>query len=86
MEMRDIMTKEMWVDSFSESLRCHMRLAGMGQHELAELSGIPQSSISRYIQGTRMPSAMAILNMAYALDCRVSDLIDFGDYIVGVNI
>lgn len=79
------MTKEMWVDSFSDSLRCHMRLAGMGQRELAALSGIPQSSISRYIQGTRMPSAMAILNIAYALDCQISDLIDFGDYIVGVS-
>ena len=70
-----------WLDIFSGNLRDLLKEARMTQTDLAEMTGIPKSSISRYIKGQRIPSVTTIIKMAYALDCSVEDLIDFGDIV-----
>lgn len=75
------MTELEWMEIFSGNLRGLMKEQEYTQEELSENSGIPQSSISRYLKAERIPNAKAILNLSYALDCDVVDLIDFGDTI-----
>ena len=53
----------------------------MTQKELAAKTGLSSGSISAYINGTTPPSYKAIINISYALDIDIMDLIDFGDMI-----
>lgn len=70
-----------WIDAFGDNLARMMMDARMTQRELAELSGLSESSISRYLNKTMAPSFKAIINLAYALDCNTDELIDFGTVI-----
>lgn len=75
------MTEKEWLDTFGENLMGMLNEARMTQRDLAEVSGISRPSISRYLSGQMAPSFKAIINIAYALDCDVCDLIDFGSII-----
>lgn len=75
------MTEMEWLDEFGASLFDLMEQEGLNQKELAEESGLSEGSISNYIHGKQMPNVKAIVNLAYALECDVSDLIDFGEMI-----
>ena len=68
-----------WMDIFSENLVSTLEEADMTQRELSEMTGLSESSISNYIHKKRLPNAKAIVNLAYALNCSMDDLIDFGD-------
>lgn len=75
------MSEMEWLEIFSGNLRDLMKETGSTQEELSEKTGIDQSTISRYLNKKRMPTVRAIVNLTYALNCNISDLIDFGDYI-----
>lgn len=75
------MSEVEWLEIFSGNLKSLMEEWGYNQIELADETGINQSSISRYIKGTQMPTIKAILNLANIFDCSTDDLIDFGDNI-----
>lgn len=75
------MHKRKWLTEFGDNLAAMLRETDMTQKELAERSGISETSISYYLQGIRAPTAKAIINIAYALDCSIDDLIDFGETI-----
>lgn len=77
----DFMSEMEWLGVFSGNLRDLMNETGMTQEELSEKTGIDRSTISRYLNKKRMPTVRAIVNLTYALNCNISDLIDFGDYI-----
>jgi transcriptional regulator with XRE-family HTH domain len=64
-----------FIDIFSRNLRDAMNYCNMTQRELADASGLDESVISRYLRGHVMPSTRCLVNIAYALDCRVEDLI-----------
>ncbi len=70
-----------WMRTFSKNLRQMIDDSRMSQKEIAYNAGISEASLTNYIKGTRMPTAKAILNISYALDCDVSDLMDFGERI-----
>ncbi len=53
--------------------RKHLRLT---QAELAKRAGTQQTKISRYELGRINPSTVTIQNIAAALKCKVSSLID----------
>lgn len=80
------MTEIEWLESFRFNLSSLLHEANMTQRELADVTGINESTISRYLSSDPyrwlMPSAKTVLNMAYALDCEVSDLIDFGERVI----
>ena len=66
-----------WIYEFSRRLKERMEYLEMSQTELAKRSGVPQSSISQYVNGRKKPSAYVIPKLAKALVCSVADLIDF---------
>lgn len=52
----------------------YLRLAGMTQADLAKQIGATETSISRYINGHRIPNALIAIDIADALNCSVEDL------------
>ena len=75
------MTELEWLEIFSNTLINMMQDVGMSQRELASLTGISETTISRYLHKQQMPSVKAIVNIAYAFDFDVTELVDFGDTI-----
>ena len=75
------MTQEQWKRTFANNLLDILEEKGMSQRQLAIDSGVSTSMISDYINGLRMPGLASAINMAYALDMDVGELVDFGDRI-----
>lgn len=75
------MTEPEWLEEFGKSLAYSIMNAGTTQRELAKVTGLTEGTISKYVTGRQMPSARAIINISYALDCTTDSLIDFGDTI-----
>lgn len=75
------MTEQEWLDIFADNLVDMLKEARMTQRELADDTGLSEGTISAYINKRKMPGIRAIVNIGYALDCDLNDLIDFGDRI-----
>jgi transcriptional regulator with XRE-family HTH domain len=73
------MTQTEWKHIFAHNLVDILNEKGMSQRQLAMDSGISTATISEYINEMRMPGVAAVINMAYALDMEVSELVDFGE-------
>lgn len=71
-----------WLDIFGDNLRDILLDANMTQRELADETGLSEATISTYIHKQKMPGLKAIVNIGYALDVDLNELIDFGDRIV----
>lgn len=69
------MSKEEWFYDFITNLRSMMEKKRISQVELAKKSKLARQTINNYINGRQYPSAIAIVNLAYALECDLSDLI-----------
>lgn len=69
------MRKEEWLYDFIKNLRAMMEKKRMTQIELAKKSNLTRKTINKYVNGQQYPSAIAIINLAYALECDLSDLI-----------
>lgn len=76
------MTEVEWLDIFSANLIDMLNEQGYSQEKLAYETNLSQGTISKYINKKQMPSLKAIINIAYALDCSIDELIDFGDIIL----
>ena len=70
-----------WSKCFSEKLNELMVDRRITQYELAKDSGLSVGSVSAYVRGESLPGIKAILNLSFALDVNVDELIDFGDTI-----
>lgn len=66
-----------WKYEFGDRLAQLMYTKGFTQKELAEYTGISQSTISGYINNTIAPSAYNINKIARVLGYSTSELIDF---------
>ena len=75
------MTQEKWKTIFANNLVDILEDKGMSQRQLAKDSGVSAAMISDYVNGIRMPGLSAVINMAYALDMDVSELVDFDERI-----
>ena len=75
------MTKEEWLERFSDKLLTEMYEAKMTQQDLAEQSGLTKGTISNYINKRQTPTARALVNIAYVFNCPVDGLADFGEMI-----
>ena len=75
------MTQEQWKRIFANNLLDILDERGMSQRQLARDSGVSSAMISEYINGIRMPGLAAAINMAYALDMDVGELVDFDERI-----
>lgn len=70
-----------WINAFVDELKYYMKERNMSQRELAQKSGLGESTISEYIHGLRMPTIRGVNNIAIALNVGVEQLIDFGQMI-----
>lgn len=68
-----------WIDIFGDNLVDMLKDARMTQKELAEEARVSNATISNYIHKKQMPNTRALVNIAYALNCSLNDLMDFGD-------
>ena len=76
------MTEAEWLNIFSDNLIYMLNEYGYSQEELAYETNLSQGTISKYINKKQMPSLKAIINIAYALDCSIDELTDFGEKIL----
>lgn len=76
------MSEMEWLDIFGDNLKDMLKEANMTQRELADECGLSEVAISTYIHKRKIPGLKAIINISYALDCSIDDLIDFGDRII----
>lgn len=70
-----------WLDIFAGNLAEILWDIGMTQKELAELTGLSEGTISKYLTRQQMPGVKALVNIGYALNIDLNELIDFGDRI-----
>lgn len=75
------MSEQEWLENFRYNLVCLVRDYGLSQRELAEDSGLSETTISRYMSGLQMPSVRAVVNIAIALDIPVDQLVNFDEII-----
>lgn len=76
------MTELEWLEIFSTNLRELLEERKLTQKDLANMSGLAECAISYYVHGQKIPGLRAIINIAYALEISIDELIDFGDAIV----
>lgn len=75
------MSEVEFIDIFGDNLRDLMDECGYSQRELAKETGISNVTISRYIKKERMPTAKSLVNLAFALECNLDDLVPTYDYV-----
>lgn len=63
------------MEEFGTRLEQIMKMRGCTQKKLAEESGLTEAAISRYITGQREPKAIAIANIARALNTTADVLL-----------
>lgn len=73
------MSEVEWMDIFGDNLRDILKEQNMSRRELAQVLGISEATVSRYINKKQMPTMEVIVNMAYELSISVDELINFGD-------
>lgn len=71
----DDRSDEVAMRSFGYRLRREMSMRGFNQADLAEQTGVSQSTISNYILGKQSPTLISINRIAKALGCSVNDLL-----------
>lgn len=75
------MTQKEWKNIFGDNLVSILQERDMSQSQLSKKSGVSAAMISDYVNKRSMPGLMAAINMAYALDVDLKDLVDFDDSI-----
>ena len=70
-----------WLDIFGDNLVSLLKDARMSQRELAEAADLSEGTISSYIHKRKIPSLKAIINIAYAFDISIDELVDFGEMV-----
>ena len=71
------MTEADLLITFSDNLRYMMSEHYINQSELSKESGISRQAINSYLNARRMPSLKAVINLSYALNCDLDDLVPF---------
>lgn len=75
-------TERDWLKMFSKNLKDAMIDAHYSQIKLSRETRIPQSSLSRYLQGARIPSIEDVMTICETLGISVDDMINFDFYIL----
>lgn len=75
------MSQQEWLNIFVDNLVSILEEEQVSQKELSRLTGLSESTISRYINKLQMPTVRAIINISYALDWSFEDMLNYGDII-----
>ncbi len=65
--------------SWQQKVLDEMKKRKIGQKELAELSGVTESSVSRYLHDSKRPRLDIIINFAKALNLKTEYLLEEDD-------
>lgn len=65
-------------NTISKRLQLMLKNLGMMQKELADKAGTTEAAISRYVNGSRLPSCMALINIANAAKVSPSWILGMG--------
>ena len=76
--MKDTMGQQEWLNIFGDNLASILEEERMSQRELARLTGLNESTISRYITKLQMPTVRAIINISFALEWQFEDMLNYG--------
>ena len=76
--MKDTMGQQEWLNIFGDNLASILEEERMSQRELARLTGLNESTISRYINKLQMPTVRAIINISFALEWSFEDMLNYG--------
>lgn len=76
--MKDAMGQQEWLNIFGDNLASILEEERISQRELARLTGLNESTISRYINKLQMPTVRAIINISFALDWQFEDMLNYG--------
>lgn len=76
------MSEQEWLDMFSDNLVNILKERNITQKELADKCGVSKSVISSFINKQKIPSLKTAINMSYALDINIDDLVNFDDEII----
>lgn len=76
-EDNESVSEEEWMREFSFRLAKKMRQNRITQEELSETTGLSKPTISKYVNGRSIPNVYVARKIALALECSVSELIDF---------
>ena len=68
-----------WLRNFGNTLNEILEYTNTSREELADILGMSQATISRYINGLQMPDIRTVLLIAHEFDWHVDDLVNFGD-------
>lgn len=69
------------MSAFASNLKSLMKYQNINQVELADKTGLTNVMINHYIHERKMPTVCSIVNISYALNVNVDELIDFGEMI-----
>ena len=72
------MRQQEWLDIFGDNLASILEEEQISQKELSRLTGLSESTISRYINKLQMPNVRAIINISYALNWTFEDMLNYG--------
>lgn len=72
----DEITDERCRDSFVYHVTDLMTTRGFTQQTLADYTGISKGAINKYLNKNATPSMTSLRKIAYALQCRLDDLLD----------
>ena len=75
------MSQQEWLDIFGDNLANILEEEKISQKELSRLTGLSESTISKYINKLQMPTVRAIINISYALNWSFEDMLNYGDII-----
>ena len=76
--MKDTMGQQEWLNILGDNLASILEEERMSQRELARLTGLNESTISRYINKLQMPTVRAIINISFALEWQFEDMLNYG--------
>ena len=72
------MQKEEYAEAFGEYLKRLLEEKGMTQAELARRTGLTEASVSRYINGSRIPRISQAYEIAQVIGIDMNTLIFLG--------
>lgn len=75
------MTKQKWLDDFAFNLCEMLDYTNTSQTELSRLTGLSRQTIIGYLNGTNVPSMIAIINISKALECEIDELVKLDEII-----
>lgn len=75
------MKEIIWRAKFAKRLSEKMNEKGYSQVTLANKSKLAQPTISRYLLCQSTPDIRAVINLSYALNCTMDELVNFGERI-----